>query len=546
MNPATDAAALADEVGPPKDRGFFARHPVGFWYIFSGELAERSSYYGMRAILALYMTEKLGFTDGQASVTMSYFIAACYLLPLVGGYLADNVFGKYWTIVGFSLPYILGHVILGVESRPYLYTALALLAMGSGVIKPNISTLMGMTYDQQRPGLEKLRSDAFAMFYWAINVGAALSAFTMPVLRTRFGYAVAFLFPAGLMVIAFLVFAMGKRHYAVEVISRKESTPEVKRQRLEVLGRIVGLFLVVTFFWSIFDQAASTWTLFTRDLLDLRLFGVQLEPDMIQGFNPILIILLLPPVTALWKVFAGRGRGLRATDKMLIGFVLTAAAMAVMSAAGNGSLANVARYAKDGYTIVLLGDGGQNRILRDGPVTAGKAVVVETVEDVRALKVADPAKVAYLTQVGNPDLKRQVGEKGSSHPYVDDVKGALLERFPAAVVPAKVPVIWEILAYVIITVAEICISVSGLELAFTAAPPNMKSFVTACWLLTVFIGNILNAQLTPYYEAMLPDRYFGMLAVMMIPVTVVFYVVGRRFNRAAANWKAEAPPVELA
>ena len=545
MNRATDAAAVADEVKPPKDGGFFSRHPVGFWYIFSGELAERSSYYGMRAILALYMTEKLGFTDGQASVTMSYFIAACYLLPLVGGYLADNVFGKYWTIVGFSLPYILGHVILGVESRPYLYTALALLAMGSGVIKPNISTLMGMTYDQQRPGLEKLRSDAFAMFYWAINVGAALSAFSMPVLRTRFGYAVAFLFPAGLMVIAFLVFAMGKRHYAVEVISRKESTPEVKRQRLEVLGRIVGLFLVVTFFWSIFDQAASTWTLFTRDLLDLRLFGVRLEPDMIQGFNPILIILLLPPVTALWKVFAGRGRGLRATDKMLIGFVLTAASMAVMSAAGNGSLANVTRYAKDGYTLVLLGDGGQNRILRDGPVTAGKAVVVETVEDVRALKVADPAKVAYLTQVGNPKLKRQVGETGKAHPYVDDVKAALLDRFPTAVVPGKVPVIWEILAYVIITIAEICISVSGLELAFTAAPPNMKSFVTACWLLTVFIGNILNAQLTPYYEAMLPDRYFGMLAVMMIPVTVVFFLVGRRFNRAAASWKTEAPPVEL-
>ena len=538
MNPATDADVAVEPSATPTKGGYFSRHPVGFWYIFSGELAERSSYYGMRAILALYMTEKLGFTDGQASVTMSYFIAGCYLLPLVGGYLADNFFGKYWTIVGFSLPYILGHVILGVESTPYMYAALALLAMGSGVIKPNISTLMGMTYDQQRPGEEKLRSDAFAMFYWAINVGASLSAFTMPLLRSKYGYAVAFLFPAALMLVAFLVFAAGKRHYAVEVISRKAPDPEVRRQRMVVLGRIIGLFLVVTFFWSIFDQSASTWTLFTRDLMDLNLFGAKLQPDMVQAFNPLLIILLLPPVTILWKQIGKMGREMRPTDKMVIGFILTGASMGVMALVGVRSLAAIEALAKDGHTIVLMGDGGQNRVLRDGPVTAGRGVVVNSVEDVAALKVADPAKVAYLTQVGDPKLKREIGEKGKGHPYSDDIVAALKARFPGAVVPPKASVLWEILAYIIITVAEICISVSGLELAFTAAPQSMKSFVTACWLLTVFIANMLNAQITPYYEAVLPDRYFGALALSMIPVTIVFFLIGRRFNRASAAWKS--------
>src|SRR5512146_2156647 len=94
--------------------GFFKSHPKGFWFIFWGEFAERCSYYGMRAILLLYMIERLGFSDGQANANISYFMAACYLLPLVGGYLADNYIGKYRTIVGFSLPYILGHVILGI------------------------------------------------------------------------------------------------------------------------------------------------------------------------------------------------------------------------------------------------------------------------------------------------------------------------------------------------------------------------------------------------------------------------------------------------
>jgi len=179
---------------PPAERSGVLDHPIGFWFFFWGEFAERCCYYGMRTILLLYMIRVLGFSDGQASRVMSYYIAACYLLTLVGGYLADNYFGKYRTIVGFSLPYIVGQLMLGIETlqnRACLYVSLALLAMGSGVIKPNLSTLMGLTYDQKRPGRAKLRSDAFAMFYGAINIGAAISSFAMPWIRDRYGYAAA-------------------------------------------------------------------------------------------------------------------------------------------------------------------------------------------------------------------------------------------------------------------------------------------------------------------------------------------------------------------
>src|SRR2546422_9198544 len=201
--------------------GYFAGHPKGFWFFFWGEFAERCSYYGMRAILAKYMADQLALGQENSGTYMSFFIAGCYFLPLVGGWVADRFFGKYWTIVGFSLPYILGHVILGVENYWCLVIALSLLAMGSGVIKPNISTLMGLTYDQQRPGQTKLRSDAFAMYYAAINIGAAISSFAMPEIRDQYGYRIAFLFPAALMIVAFLIFAFGKRFYAVETIVRQ-------------------------------------------------------------------------------------------------------------------------------------------------------------------------------------------------------------------------------------------------------------------------------------------------------------------------------------
>src|SRR5947209_15281223 len=95
----------------PKNVGFLEylkSHPKGFWFIFWGEFAERCSYYGMRAILATYMAKELGYGEANAGTYMSFFIAACYFLPLIGGYVSDNIFGEYWSIVGFSLPFLAG------------------------------------------------------------------------------------------------------------------------------------------------------------------------------------------------------------------------------------------------------------------------------------------------------------------------------------------------------------------------------------------------------------------------------------------------------
>ena len=113
-------------------------HPRGFWFFFWGEFAERASFYGMRAILPLYLTKVLLLSDPTAGALFFWFKMGCYLLPLLGGFLADRVFGKYWTIVGFSIPYVAGHFILGIPQLLPVSIALVLLAGGSGVIKPNI------------------------------------------------------------------------------------------------------------------------------------------------------------------------------------------------------------------------------------------------------------------------------------------------------------------------------------------------------------------------------------------------------------------------
>ena len=558
------ALSTGDSVGavaaePPARgiRGFFASHPIGFWFIFWGEFAERASYYGMRGILSIYMADQLGFGEANASTYMHIFIFGSYVLPLLGGYLADNFFGKYNIIVGFSIPYILGHVILGIESPVYLTIALVLLAMGSGVIKPNISTLMGLTYDQFRPGQEQLRSTAFSMFYISINIGAFLSQIAIPWIRTNYGYQLAFLFPAMLMVFAFVFFASGKKFYAREVIVRTRKTPEERALQWQVLGRIGGLFLLVMFFWAIFDQSTTTWLFFARTYMNLEVFGYRIDPEQVQALNGLLIIMLTPGIAYLWTVLDRRGVRIRATDKMVIGFLVTATCMAVMAYAGfqAGPLEQ---------TIAL-----QKSAKSDKSEEAQKRYQIQQSRE----RIADAIVDLVARDFGLVDLKELEQKLGELEllPYCQEAlnrRQALptvfastigllatpLPTTPIGAIPSAIPprtivdsvraenkvtVWWQMLAYLALTVAEILISVTGLELAFVAAPKNMKSFVTGMWLVTVGLANLfLNVPVTRLYSVMNPGVYFGLLALSLVAVAFAFIFVAKRFNRLVEMEKA--------
>jgi POT family proton-dependent oligopeptide transporter len=450
------------EISLPPETG----HPRGFYYIFFGEFAERCSYYGMRAILPLYLTSVLAFSDSRAAAIYSSFKAACYLLPLLGGYLADRFFGRYWTIIGFSVPYVFGHFVLGIESQVALIIAMVLLAGGSGVIKPNISTLMGMTYDQQRPGQEALRSSAFLWFYFSINVGATISLLFMPSIRDYvrdhwgdlgLAYKVAFQFPAWLMVLSLAIFAAGKRQYATEPKDPpKKLTEEERAQRRAALARLSGVFLLVIFFWVAYEQNDNLWTFFARDHVDLTLdthvgWKIPFAPDQFQWINGLLVLTFAPAFGWFFRWYDPHAHVFKATTKMLIGFLFTAGASVVMAFAA------------------LAASGGD-----------------------------------------------------------------------------KVSAWWIVLAYFVLTAGEVLVYGTGLELAFTAAPANMKSFITACFLVTNFAGNLINTQLSPQYNTTIaPVPFYLMSAGIVLAATVAFFFVGRRFNRVgpqfAADYASHAP-----
>ncbi|HJZ83215.1 MAG TPA: peptide MFS transporter, partial [Pyrinomonadaceae bacterium] len=175
MSTPTDGtgAAAADAL----DRGFFG-HPKGLSTLFFTEMWERFSYYGMRALLTLYMTSKaldggLGFSESYSSAIYATYVSSVWYLPLVGGWLADKVLGARRAVLIGGIVIACGHYSMAIDSLPTFYAALILIALGTGLLKPNISTMVGQLY---QPG-DKRRDAGFSIFYMGINIGAFFSPF---------------------------------------------------------------------------------------------------------------------------------------------------------------------------------------------------------------------------------------------------------------------------------------------------------------------------------------------------------------------------------
>jgi POT family proton-dependent oligopeptide transporter len=285
----------------------------------------------------------------------------------------------------------------------------------------------------------------------AINIGAASTMTTLPFIRDHYGYSTAFMAPTVLMVVALGIFYVGKKYYPVEDARtrfREPKTAGQKREERQVLLRLSGFFLLIVFFWTIFDQSYSTWTLFARDYMNLDptipfLGQVHIPPDAIQGINAILIIVLTPLFAWIWsRTDRDETNRLSSPKKMLIGFFLVILCMVVMTFAG---------------------------------------ISAQT---------------------------------------------------------AKVSILWEVLAYVFVTMAELCISVVGLQMAFEEAPDRMKSVITGIWLFTVFLGDMLAGWFARIYTDTAPGTYFGMMTAMIVVVTIIFYFVGKRFERGHSARRA--------
>ena len=291
----TDAFTQGGPLTQPVDS---ERMPGGIPYIIGNEAAERFSFYGMKAILVVYMTKHLLDADGNpdymsdtaAKAAYHNFTASAYFFPLIGALISDWFFGKYRTIIWLSLVYCLGHLVLamgdtgavsalGMSPRSCLFGGLMLIAIGSGGIKPCVSAHVGDQFGKRN---HHLLSKVFGWFYVAINLGAFLSTLATPFLLKEFGPSVAFGVPGVLMFIATLVFWMGRNKFVHIPAGGNGFIKETfSKEGLVIIGKLAVLYLFVSVFWSLFDQTGSSWVL-QADNMDRKLFGYELLPSQIQ------------------------------------------------------------------------------------------------------------------------------------------------------------------------------------------------------------------------------------------------------------------------
>ncbi|MBF0105454.1 MAG: POT family MFS transporter [Deltaproteobacteria bacterium] len=436
-----------------------AEMPKGVPYIIGNEAAERFCYYGMRAILVVYMTQYLFNMQGQlakvdpatAKAWYHLFSSAVYFTPLMGAVISDVFWGKYLTIIRLSLVYAVGCFVLALFGNTAgMFVGLTLIAIGSGGIKPVVSANVG---DQFTKDNQHLMKKVFSIFYFAINFGSFFSTLLTPVLLKWYGPKVAFSVPGFLMILATLVFWVGRKRFTVVPPAgiRQYKDALLSPAGKKALIHLSGFFLIVSFFWMLFDQSSAAWILQAEKMdrvVDLRFFIFQYDwlhfellASQTHAMNPVLVMILIPIFTygiypALQKFF-----NVTSLRKMTLGMFVAALS----------------------FVIIAMAE-------------------------------------AHL----------QNGE--------------------------VVGVIWQLWAYILLTCAEVMVSITALEFAYTQAPPNMKSIIMGLYLLSVTLGNLIAAGVNYFIknpdgsEKLAGADYFWFFTILMVIAAVVFAISSKFYK----------------
>src|SRR5436190_877717 len=316
-------------MSPGPQRG---RHPPGLYVMFFTELWERYSFYSMVAILSLYMNEALHFDVAHVGRVYGAYTAAVYFLPLFGGLAADRLLGFNRAIIAGAVLMMLGHLVLGIEALPFFYLGLVLLACGTGLLKPNVSTIVGNLYRDQ----PELRDQGFNIFYMGINLGGLLAPLSVSWLRVHYGWSLAFMSAAVAMLFSLLVYTLFNSHVRAAAVKIDKQSAEAQAvDPAEAQSRIITLmavFAISAVFWLAFYQIFYTFTFWARDNT-----LTTWPPERFQVFEPLGVIVLSPALVALWMWLQQREHEPTTPVKMLLGVVLVAAAFGMLAfAAANG------------------------------------------------------------------------------------------------------------------------------------------------------------------------------------------------------------------
>lgn len=437
-------------------------HPKGLYLLFVTEMAERFSYYGMRAVFTLYMVAAL-FTVESASEIYGYYTGLVYLTPLLGGYIADRYWGNRRSIIVGGMLMAFGQFLMFLSASfvqpaikeaegmidPTVNNQLAIICMmgglfflilGNGFFKPNISTMVGSLYrpDDQR------KDSAFTIFYMGINVGATLGPLTCGIFEgdylnpMRFKWA--FLCACIAMLAPTLIFYLLKNKYLMDyegnaIGTRPKLQEKTERQQLtrKEKQHIVVIFIIaafVIFFWAAYEQAGVSLTYFADQQTDRHIFGWEMPTSYFQSFPAIFVVLLAPFMNLAWEVLRRFGHEPSSVMKQAIGLA----------------------FLSIGYMLIAFG-----------------------------VKDLDPN--------------------------------------------VKVSMLWLTGLYFIHTLGELSLSPIGLSLVSKLSPKHLASLMMGIWFMSTAVSNMLAGQLATLYPDGSSKSLFGIIEIASLHDFFMMFVV---------------------
>ncbi len=322
-------------------------HPAGLYVLFCTEMWERVCYYGMRALLVLYLADYLilgarsgsihvfGFSALErgiqsvfgpmavqplASQIYGLFTAFVYFTPFFGGMLADRVLGQRKCVVLGAILMAAGQFLMMMDSM--FLVALVVLILGNGCFKPNISTQVGSLYP---PG-DPRRDRAYTTFYVGVNLGAFISPLICGTLGQVYGWRYGFGAAGVGMLIGLAIYLGGQRYLAQDELTRTREASVEKRAltpaEWKAIAGLAVLCMLNVVFWGVYEQQGNTMQLFADRNTDWHVFGWQMPSTWFQSVNPMFIFLLTPFLNMLWSWQSGRGKEPSSVNKMAIGCFL--------------------------------------------------------------------------------------------------------------------------------------------------------------------------------------------------------------------------------
>ena len=421
-------------------------HPKGLYLLFFVEMWERFSYYGMRALIVLYMLQELMYSTQKAGNIYGLYTGFVYLTPLLGGYLADRFLGQRKCISFGALLMSIGLMILAFGSKTLFLFSLFLMIIANGLFKSNISSVLGLLYENS----QEKKDSAYTIFYMGINLGAFFSPLICGTITMKYGFEYGFASASAGMLVGLLIYKIFETRYLANVglkpiIRAESSAAGISDTDIESQKKMSGLLLLMFFtipFWVCFEQAGSSLTLFAEYQTNRVVCGYEVPTGYFQSLNPLFIITLAPLMSLLWGYMRRKYKEPTSVEKFILALFLISLSYLVLAFAGT------------------------------------------------------------LSTIG------------------------------------KVSLLWLVVAYFLMTIAELCLSPIGLSLVSKLAPKKFLSLIMGCWFLTSFVGNFVAGVWGGFYEKLSLLNLFGILAIFAFVSALLLFSFRKKLNlllKAAPN-----------